>query len=48
VLEARVLYFDWCDVYNRRRPHSSLGYLPPEAFARMIKTGDLDPLVPLS
>jgi putative transposase len=48
VLEARVLYFDWCDVYNRRRPHSSLGYLTPEAFARMIKTGDLDPLVPLS
>ena len=33
VFEARVLFNDWCDAYNRRRPHSSLGYLPPSVFA---------------
>ena len=33
VFEARVLYHDWCHVYNRLRPHSSLGYQPPEVFA---------------
>ncbi len=27
--EAGVLYDDWCGVYNRLRPHSSLGYLLP-------------------
>jgi len=29
VFEARVLYNDWCDAYNRVRLHSSLGYLAP-------------------
>ncbi|MGH7876751.1 MAG: IS3 family transposase [Candidatus Dormibacteraceae bacterium] len=33
VLEARVLYQDWRDVYNRVRPHSSLGFVPPAVFA---------------
>ena len=36
VFEARVLYDDWCDVYNRLRPHSSLGYQPPAAFAAAL------------
>ena len=29
VLEGRVMYFNWCDRYNAKRPHSSIGYLPP-------------------
>lgn len=33
LLEARVLYEDWRDTYNRLRPHSSLGYLAPAVFA---------------
>jgi transposase InsO family protein len=33
VMEARILFDDWADVYNRYRPHSSLGYLSPAAFA---------------
>ena len=33
LLEARVLYRDWRESYNRHRPHSSLGYLPPAVFA---------------
>ncbi|MHB8613808.1 MAG: IS3 family transposase [Candidatus Dormibacteraceae bacterium] len=36
VFEARVLYFDWCDVYNNFRPHSSLGYLAPAMFAALL------------
>jgi putative transposase len=31
--EARAAVFDWISTfYNRRRRHSALGYLPPEAF----------------
>ena len=33
VLEAQIVFDDWGDVYNRHRPHSSLGYLTPAAFA---------------
>ncbi len=33
LLEAQVLTRDWRDYYNRRRPHSSLGYLSPAQFA---------------
>jgi len=40
VLEARVLFEDWCQVYNHQRPHSSLGYLPPAVFAAALKTPD--------
>ena len=32
-MEARILFDDWGDVYNRYRPHSSLGYLAPAVFA---------------
>ena len=39
VLEGRVMYFDWCDRYNHKRPHSSLGYLPPAVFAALIALG---------
>ena len=33
ITEARVLYHDWCDQYNRHHPHSALGWLSPAAFA---------------
>jgi len=36
VFEARVLYDDWCQVYNNFRPHSSIGYLAPAAFAALL------------
>ena len=36
VFEARVLYDDWCDAYNRVRPHSSLGYQAPAVFAAAL------------
>ena len=36
VFEAKVLYFDWCDVYNNFRPHSSIGYLAPAMFAALL------------
>ena len=29
VLEARVIIEQWRNLYNRKRPHSSLGYKPP-------------------
>lgn len=31
--EAKVLAADWREEYNRRRPHSALGYRTPEEFA---------------
>ena len=39
VLEGRVMYSDWCDRYNTKRPHSSRGYLPPAVFAALIALG---------
>ncbi len=33
ILEAKVLYGDWREIYNHRRPHSSLGYRAPAVFA---------------
>ena len=33
IMEARLLYNDWRDTYNRRRPHSSLNWLSPAQFA---------------
>ena len=32
-LEARVLIEDWRIEYNTKRPHSSLGWLAPAAYA---------------
>jgi transposase InsO family protein len=34
LLEARVLADQWRDEYNHERPHSSLGYRTPAAFAK--------------
>ena len=39
VLEGRVMYFDCCDRYNTKRPHSSLGGLPPAILAALIAKG---------
>jgi putative transposase len=33
-LEARVLSANWREEYDQRRPHSSLGYQTPAAFAK--------------
>jgi len=35
-LRGQVLYFDWCDVYNNFRPHSSIGYLAPAMYAAVL------------
>lgn len=32
--EARLIIDEWRQHYNKERPHSSLGYIPPEAFAK--------------
>jgi transposase InsO family protein len=37
LLEAQVLIEDWRIEYNTRRPHSSLGWLAPAAYARRLK-----------
>ena len=34
---ARTLLSDWRTEYNRRRPHSALGYQPPCAFALTLE-----------
>jgi putative transposase len=36
VFEAKVLYFDWCDVDNNFRPPRSIGYLAPAMFAALL------------
>jgi transposase InsO family protein len=36
VREARALAAAWKNEYNHRRPHSSLGYLPPAMFAARL------------
>jgi putative transposase len=38
---ARTRIAAWADDYNRRRPHSSLGYLTPAAYAAHL-TGTCD------
>ncbi|HVU14984.1 MAG TPA: integrase core domain-containing protein, partial [Phototrophicaceae bacterium] len=35
--EAQIVIEDWRQEYNHRRPHSSLGYLPPAAFAEQAR-----------
>jgi hypothetical protein len=37
VLEARILFDDWADVYNRHRPHGSLGYLGTRRLRRGVE-----------
>ncbi len=46
VLEGRVMYFDWCDRYNTKRPHSGIGGLPPAMFAALIVKGPSTDEVP--
>jgi len=36
VAEARALAAPWKNEYNHRRPHSSLGYVPPAVFAATL------------
>lgn len=38
VRQARFLYTEWRHVYNHQRPHSSLGYLAPAAYALRCRT----------
>ncbi|MBA3366906.1 MAG: transposase [Actinobacteria bacterium] len=33
VLEAQTVINDWKDLYNHKRPHSSLGWRAPAAYA---------------
>jgi len=35
--EAQLVIEQWRQEYNQRRPHSSLGYLPPAAFAEQVR-----------
>jgi len=37
VFDARRIIEVWREDYNKERPHSSLGYLTPEAFAAIVK-----------
>jgi len=37
--EAKALAASWREEYNHRRPHSSLGYLPPAMFAASLEKG---------
>jgi putative transposase len=38
VLEAQTVITDWRTTYNHRRPHSSLGWRPPAAYAASLTT----------
>lgn len=40
VLEAKVLVNDYKQEYNHRRPHSSLNYQTPAAFAAMVRQSE--------
>jgi len=44
VREARALAATWRNEYNRPRPHSSLGYVPPAVYAATLNT--VQPEVP--
>jgi putative transposase len=39
VLEAPTVISDWRTIYNHRRPHSSLGWRTPAAFAATVTEG---------
>ena len=44
LLEAQVLIGDWKHEYNYYRPHSSLGWRSPVAYAKACKEGKVDRL----
>jgi len=43
--EAKALAARWRDEYNHRRPHSSLGYVPPAVFAAGLPAAPAGPPV---
>ena len=48
VLEAQTVITDWRTIYNHRRPHSSLGWRPPAAYAASLTTNTSEKPVRLS
>ncbi len=36
VLEAQTVMNDWKNIYNHKRPHSSLGWKPPAVYAATL------------
>src|SRR5918995_1128019 len=38
MLEEETVITDWRTIYNHRRPHSSLGWRPPTAYAASLTT----------
>ncbi len=36
VLEAQTVINDWKNIYNHKRPHSSLGWTTPAAYAASL------------
>lgn len=47
VREAKALAAAWKNEYNHRRPHSSLGYVPPAVFAAGLGGGPTRPRTPV-
>ena len=37
LLEARTVIEDWREIYNQKRPHSSLGWTAPAVYAASLK-----------
>ena len=48
VFDARRIIEEWREDYNKERPHSSLGYLTPEAFAVTVKKDEQKKMEKLS
>lgn len=42
VLEAQTVINDWKDIYNHKRPHSSLDWRPPAVYAASLKEQPAD------
>jgi transposase InsO family protein len=38
LIEAQTVINDWKDIYNHKRPHSSLGWRTPAAYAASLTT----------